>query len=496
MQKWRIMGGAIALALLTQGAAAQGRETLLTGILGGLAPGSEVSWSSGVASAGVETYQNLFFSVGPARVRAASVQVSPNGPQARVEASGVVISLDGDDLFGVEIGDLTLSLSAALVNGVSEISGIPDLCMIGRGGNTVDLERVRIVGGFGVGPQTAVRSELRVRNLSLAQETRPASGGCEVRITLRGGEITETRSDKSGLILSTLEADLSLPGSVETLVAGSAPDLALSAKLGGVEAQLPGGGAVANMRDGSMSLRLPALSAVPALTAYLRTRGASQAERDLAMAQALLPGDITLTAALNGTSVLAEALIPAQLISGLSRASLTTLIGDYEANVRTKGGEMNVQATSRITGVGETRARADLRVSAKPDDQAPLGAWPRLEPVIPRADLTQMEITHRDEGLLRAIELITGSPVSVLAALYLRDGVEEAPEPWRPALRRAVSELARFSALTTSAQGARVQISTPQGLSLQEAYLLLGFRPELVNDIIRTEVGPAPERSE
>jgi hypothetical protein len=494
MRKWQIMGGLLAIALLNQGAAAQGRDTLLTGILGGLAPGSEVTWSSGVANAGVETYQNLFFSVGPARVRAASIQVSPNGPQARVEASGVVISLDGDDLFGVEIGGITLSLSAALVNRVSDLSGIPDLCQIGRGGNKVDLERVRIVGRGGLNTERGVRSELRLRNLSLSQETRPTAAGCEVKLSLRGGEITESRSDKSGLSLSDLQASLSLPGSVETLVAGSAPDLALSAKVGGVEVLLPGGGAVANMRDGTVTFTAPALSAVPALTAYLRTRGAGPAEREKAVAEALLPADITLTADLNGTSILAEALIPAQLISGLSRASLTTLIGDYEASIRSKGGDMRVQAASRITGVGETRAGADLRIYAGSNDQSPLGVWPRLESLIPRVYLSGAEITHRDEGLLRAIELISGSPVSVLAALYLRDGAEATPERWRPALRRAVSELARFFALTTSAQGARVQIETPEGLSVQEAYLLLSFRPELVNDLIITQIGPNPER--
>jgi hypothetical protein len=494
MPNWRATSGAIALCLLGQGVAAQGTNTLLNGILGGLAPGSEVTWASGVASAGVETYQDLFFSVGTTRVRAASVRVSPDGPVASIEAQGVVLSRDEDDRFGVEIEHLRLSVSAALINGVSKITLIPDLCLLGRGENRVEAERVRIVQDVGQDPGRSVRSELRIRELSLRQEVSPVGSGCEIRFSLAADEVSEARSDKSGLSLSTLETTFSLPGNVETLTGRAAPDLNLSTRVGGVERQLPGGGAVANMRDGTLTLSAPALGLVPVLTAFLRTRDAGQGVRDTAIAEALLPAEASITASLNGTALLAEAIIPAHLISGISKASLTTVIGDYKAEILVKGGEAKIDLGSSITGVGVTRGEAILRLSAPPENATPIGIWPRLERVMPRADLMGAQLSHRDEGLLRAIELISGSPVSVLAAIYLKDGVLDAPEPWRPALRRAVSELARFSSLTLSRDGARLKVSTAPGISLQEAYTLLSFRPELAGDLILTNVGPAPAR--
>jgi len=496
MPNWRATCGAIALCLLTQGAAAQGTNTLLNGILRGIAPGSEVTWSSGVANAGVESYQDLFFSVGATRIRAASVRVAPDGSVVSIEAREVVLSRDGDDRFGVEIEHLRLSVSFALINGVSEIALVPDLCQIGRAGNRVEAERVRIVQGVGEDPARPVRSELRIRDISLRQEVSPAGSGCEIRFSLRADEVSEARSDKSGLSLSTLEMNLSLPGNVGTLTGGAAPDLNLSTRVGGVERQLPGGGAVANMRDGTLTLSAPALGLVPVLTAFLRTRDAGLGVRDKAIAEALLPAEVNIAASLNGTALLAEALIPAHLISGLSRASLTTVIGDYQAHISAKGGEVTVDLGSGITGVGKTRAEVLLRLSPPPENQTPIGISPRLERVMPRADLMGAQLSHRDEGLLRAIELISGSPVSVLAAIYLKDGVGAAPESWRPALRRAVSEIARFSALTPSGDGARLRVATAPGLSLQEAYKLLSFRPDLTGDLILTEVGPASDLSD
>jgi hypothetical protein len=492
MRNRAIIRGLSALVLAGYAGAASSQETLLTGVLNGLVPGSEVTWSSGVSSSGTEIYEDLFISLGGTRARAAQVRVTPDGAIARVEADGVVLNLDADPRFALEISRLAFSLSAPLLRASSDGAGVTDLCRTGQGGNAGQARGVRIVRDVGLDPSKRVQSELRIGEVSFRQETGPAGSGCELLLSGRADGLLEVRSDKSGFRIDRWEADLSLPGNVETLVSGAAPDLSLTIGFGGVERQLPGGGAVANVRDGTLRIAAPALSAVPVLTAFLKTRGAPVPERDAALMTALLPADIVVEAAINGVGLLAEALIPGGLISGLSRASLSTVTGDYEATARLRGGQLALDFGSQITGVGRTRVETRMRLSPRSESAGPVGVWPRLEAVLPRIGSETATLTHRDEGLLRAIELISGSSVSVLAAIYLEEGVEAAPETLRPALRRAISDLARLSAMSASGEGARLTLSPVTDLSVQEILLLLGLRPELAYELIGTEIGPAP----
>jgi hypothetical protein len=492
MRKRSIIRGLTALVLAGYAGPACSQETLLTGLLNGLVPGSWVTWSSGASSSGTETYKDLFLSLGGTRARAAQVRVTPDGAISRVEADGVVLNLDADPRFALEIGRLAFSLSAPLIRASSDRTGVIDLCRIGQGGNAVQAEGVRLVRDVGADPSKRVQSEIRIGEVSFRQETGPAGSGCELLLSGRADGLIEVRSDKSGFRIDRWEADLSLPGSVETLVSGAATDPSLTVRFGGAERQLPGGGAVANVRDGTLRIAAPALGAVPVLTAFLRTRGAPAPERDAALMTALLQADIVVEAAVSGVGLLAEALIPGGLISGLSRASLSTVTGDYEATARLRGGQLALDTGSQITGVGSTRVETRMRLSPRPEAAAPVGVWPRMEAILPRVGFDAVSVTHQDEGLLRAIELISGSSVSVLAAIYLGEGVEAAPETLRPTLRRAVSDLARLSAMSASGEGARLTLSPLTDLSVQEILQLLRMRPELAYELIGTEIGPAP----
>jgi hypothetical protein len=78
--------------------------------------------------------------------------------------------------------------------------------------------------------------------------------------------------------------------------------------------------------------------------------------------------------------------------------------------------------------------------------------------------------------------------MSVLAAIYLQDGLNDLPEAWRPAARRAVSELARFLSMTSRGEGAELILRTPTDLSVLETYRLLTLRPELADRLISSKI--------
>lgn len=492
MRKSHLLGGVLALLLSAQASLAQ--DTVLTGILTALAPGARVSWDSGVAQSGRETYEGLFVRDGRVRLRGDQVRVVPDGAVARIEADRLILNLDGDDRFALELNGVTLQISAAALRSLRDGGALPDLCDGEGAGAALEARGVRILRDVGAGPEGRVRSESRIERVRVDQEVRRVEGGCVVSLRglIEGAQ--EARSDKSGTRVDRSEISLSFPGSVGTLTSGKAPDLTLSLAFSGVLRQIPGGATVISVRDGSAEARVAALSAVPALTALLRTRGLTAPDRAAAVIAALTPADLDGSARINGTTLLAEALIPAGLISGLSRASLTSLIGDYEAGVEAANGRARLRLASNVVGVGETGLSAELRLAPRRADAPPLGLDPTLERVLPDIRLEGAELRHRDLGLLRAIELITGSPVSVLAAIYIQEGADAVPEPWRPATRRAVTELARFFSLTPRGEGALLRLSTPQDLSVPETYRLLTLRPELADQLILTEVTQAPPK--
>ncbi len=492
MRKPHLLGGVLALLLSAQASLAQ--DMVLTGILAALAPGARVSWDSGVAQSGRETYEGLFLRDGRVRLRGDQVRVVPDGPVARIEADRLVLNLDGDDRFAVELNAVTLQVSAAALLALRADGALPDLCGEEGAGAALEARGVRILRDVGTGPEGRVRAEARIDQVRIDQEVRRVEGGCVVTLSglMEGGQ--EARPDKSGVRVDRADISLTLPGNVATLTSGKAPDLTLTLGFGGVLRQIPGGATVVSIRDGAAEGRLAALSAVPALTALLRTRGLAAPDRAAAVISALTPADLGGSARLNGTTLLAEALIPAGLISGLSRASLTSLIGDYEAGVEAANGRARLRLSSNVVGVGETDLSAALRIAPRRPDAPPLGLDETLERVLPDLRLEGAELRHRDLGLLRAIELITGSPVSVLAAIYIQEGADAVPEAWRPATSRAVNELARFFSLTPKGEGALLRLSTPQDLSVPETYRLLTLRPELADQLIVTEVTQAPPK--
>lgn len=480
------------LGLLLSSGSALPQETVLSGVLTQFLPEARVSWSSGVASAGTETYEDLFVGDGDLRLRASRVMVTPEGPVARISAEGVVVNLDTDETLSLEIGTVTTSLSAPLLSALGGVEGLIDLCRLGATGTSLELTDLRGLGDVKQEGLRRVRSEVRADRVSLRQEVSPVGGGCrfEVSLDLLNGQ--EVRSDKSGTRIDRFGLTLSVPGNLQTLTAEGAPPLAVSATLAGLLRQVPGGASIALVRDGRLEGELTALSAVPALTALLRNRGRATPDRVAATLRALTPADVSATASLTGTTLLVEALVPADRISGLSRASLTSVIGDYRARLRTRAGLATVEVGSDLVGVGESSAALRARVSERGPDAPDRGLPPTLEAALPRVDLEEAVIRHQDRGLLRAVELITGSPVSVLAAIYLNEGVVELPEPWRPAARRAASELARFLSLTPQEDGAELLVRTPTDLSVLETYRLLTLRPELVDRLVASEVRQAP----
>jgi hypothetical protein len=483
----RIIPGALAgLLLLTGQASAQ--ETVLNGVLSGILPGSQVSWSSGVSRAGTETYEDLFVGRGELRLRADRVTVTPEGPVAHVEAEGVVVNLDSDASFSLELGSVSTSLSAPLIGAFRGVEGVPDLCRITAGGGRLEITGLRALRDVRREGARRVRSETSADRISLVQEVTPAGPGCEVRVSVDLLNAQEVRSDKSGVRVDQIELTLSLPGNVETLASNAAPPVRITAGFSGLLRQVPGGASVAVIQEGVAEAEITALSAVPALTAYLRGRGDTGGDRLAPIVRALIPGEVQASAALTGSTVLAEALLPADRISGLSRASLTNVIGDYRARVGTNEGRAELVISADLIGLGESALELSAEISPRGPDAPTLDLFPRLEPFLPRAHLEAATLRHRDLGLLRAIELISGSPVSVLAAIYLQDGLDDMPEAWRPAARRAVSELARFLSMTSRGEGAEITLRTPTDLSLLETYRLLTLRPELADRLISSEI--------
>jgi hypothetical protein len=474
--------------LLLAAAPAASQETVLSGILGPLLPEARVSWSVGTARGGAETYEDLFVGQGDARLRAGLVTVTPEGPVAKVEAEGLVLNLDTDETFSMEIGSLTTTLSAPMIAALRGVSGVPDLCRITAAGTLIEITDLRVLRDVGRDGLRRIRSETRIDRISIRQDVAAAGVGCEVRISVGLRNASEVRSDKSGTRIDRFDLSLSLPGNVETLASGSAPDLSISATFAGLLRQVPGGASIALVRDGAAQAELAALSAVPALTAFLRSRDDAPVDRAAAVSRALIPGDLRLSGALTGSTLLAEALVPADRISGLSRASLSSLIGDYSAEFGTRGGQAAVLIGSEIVGVGRSALEARARISERGPDAPQLDLIPSIEPFLPRFHLETATLRHEDRGLLRAIELITGSPVSVLAAIYLKEGLPDLPDPWQAPVRRAVSEVSRFLSLTTTGVGAEIELSTPTDLSVLETYRLLSLRPELADQLIASEV--------
>lgn len=487
MRHRKIIPGALTALLLTASPAAT-QETVLSGILAQLLPQSQVSWSTGVAREGAETYEDLFIGQGDARVRTGLVTVSPEGPVARIEAKDVILNLDSDETLSLEIGTLSSTLSAPMIAALRGVSGVPDLCRITAAGAEISLTGLRVLRDVGRDGPRQVRSETKIDRISILQDVAGAGAGCEIRISVGLENASEVRSDKSGTRVDRFELSLSLPGNVETLASQGAPNLSISATFAGLLRQVPGGASIALVRDGAAQAELAALSAVPALTAYLRSRDGTTLDRAVAVSRALVPGDLRMSAALTGSTLLAEALVPADRISGLSRASLTSLIGDYRAEFQARGGQAAVLIGSEIVGVGRSALEARARISERGPDAPQLDLIPSIEPFLPRFHLETATLRHEDRGLLRAIELITGSPVSVLAAIYLKEGLPDLPDPWQAPVRRAVSEVSRFLSLTTTGIGAEIELSTPTDLSVLETYRLLTLRPKLADQLIASEV--------
>jgi hypothetical protein len=486
----RIVPGALTGLLLLTGQASS-QETVLTGVLAGLLPGSEASWSSGVARAGAETYKDLFVGRGELRLRADRVTVTPEGPVALIEAEGVVLNLDPDASFSLELGSVSTALSAPLISALRGVDGVLDLCRITAAAARVELTGLRALRDVRLEGARRVRSEMSADRISLVQDVSPAGPGCEVRVSLELLNAQEVRSDKSGVRADGLELTLTLPGNVETLASDDAPPVRVTAGVSGFLRQVLGGASVAVVREGFAEAELTALSAVPDLTAYLRGRGGTGEDLLAAVIRALIPGELQASAALTGTTVLAEALLPADRISGLSRASLTNVIGDYRAQVRTRAGRTELEIAADLVGLGRSAFELAAEVSPRAADAPTLDLLRGLEPFLPRVRLEEARLRHQDRGLLRAIELISGSPMSVLAAIFLQDGLNDLPEAWRHAARRAVSELARFLSMTSRGEGAELTLRTPTDLSVLETYRLLTLRPELADRLISSETREA-----
>lgn len=486
----KVMGALLGAVFLPGAALSQ--ETVLSGVLSRALPDAQVSWSSGVAVSGTETYEDLFLSQGDFRVRADRVTVTPEGPIARIAAEGVVVNNDSDETFSLEVGSATTTLSAPMISALNGSDEVVDLCRVGAFGLTAEVRDLRVLRDVRQEGLTRVRSELKADRIDLNQTTSPVETGCGVEVTLNLVNVQEVRSDKSGTRADRFGISVSLPGNVETLTFAAAPPIQVSATFSGFLRQVPGGASIAVARDGGLEAEVSALSVVPALTAYLRGRGQTATDRAVSVARALIPADIRASAYLTGSTLLVEAMVPADRISGLSRASLTSLIGDYRAQLQTRSGQAAVEVSADLIGVGEISVDLRARLSERGDDAPDLGLPEILERVLPRTQLEAASIRHRDSGLLRAIELITGSPVSVLAAIYLKEGVSDLPENWRPAARRAVSETARFMSLTTRSQGAEISVRTPTDLSVLETYRLLTIRPELADQLITLEVREVP----
>jgi hypothetical protein len=493
MRRTLLLRGALLLGLAATPAQAQ--ETLLTTILKGALPGAQVTWSEGAGEAGVETYRDLFILHDGVRTRAEQLRVRTVDGAASIEATGLVINLDSDKRFALEIGSLQLRAAPGLLAAVSEPSRLLDLCAVGRAGAALEAGRIRLVRELP--PETPggrhIRSETRIERAEVSKASRATRSGCAVDLGLRVTDHQLVRSDQSGLSVIRYESSLTLPGNLATLASGEVPDLLLTGLFGGAEYRLPGGAAAATARDGTATLRIGSLSATPALTALLRTRGGTAGERVLAVINALIPARAELTGSVAGLILKPEDLIPAKRASGLSRGSLTNLIGDYRLSAQTEGGRISAEISSEVIGVGTTRFTLGAVVSPYPETRAAL-SWsdPALE-LLPPTRLAGAEIEQRDAGLLRAIELIAGFPVSVLAAIYIEEGVNEEPEPWRPALKRLAGDLARFFLLSLEGMGGRLTLTTPTDLTLQETIRLLAVKPELADQLYRIEVGPATD---
>lgn len=473
---------------------AQAQETVLTTLVKSAFPDAQVSWAEGTGRDGVETYRDLFILHEGVRTRAGEVSVEVVDGAAVVTASGIVLNLDWDRRFALEIGSVTLQAGPSLISALADPSPLLDLCAEGPGSAGINAERIRLVRE--VPALTAqgrpVRSESRMGRIEIGKTRQRAGTGCAIDLTLRVADHQLVRSDQSGFSLIRYEGSLTLPGNLQTLASGEVPYLLLEGGYGGGEYRLPGGAAAANGRDGSFAFRVGSLSATPALTAFLRSRQESSEIRFRAVMNALIGSRADLTGTASGVTLRPEDLIPSSRGLGLSRGSLTNLIGDYRFDISLSDGEVSAEASSEVIGLGQARLRARGRFVPLEEGGKPILSGSIAENIPPFL-LGEADMTLRDEGLLRAIELITGFPVSVLAAIYIQEGVNEEPEAWRPAMKRGAIDLARFFSLTTQGEGGRISVSVPTDLSLQETLRLLSLRPDLADQLYRVEVGPASD---
>jgi len=455
-------------------------------------PGAKVTWSAGSGEAGVETYQDVFISAGGVRTRISRLQLSNLGATAQIEASGLVVNLDGDTPFSLEIETLMIKAGPAHFIALADPSRLFDLCAMGPEGAELEARRVRLVRNLKpveLGGSTG-RAETRIEKVTVGKSDRRTPAGCAADLSLRVIDHQEIRSDQSGMTILRYEADLSLPRNLPTLAAGDVSDLTFTGNFGGAEHRLQGGTTAATARNGSVSARIGAVSLTPALTTALRTRGEPVTARVLATINALMSVKADLSLSARGVILKPEDLIPTNRASGLSRGSLSNLIGDYDLLGQSEGGNVRLDLTAEVIGVGLIRFGAGAALSPYPVERTALSWTDPDQDILPPARLTAAEIRLRDDGLLRAIELITGFPVSVLASIYIEEGVSEAPEAWQPALKRVAGDMARFFSLTSDGEGGRLSLTTPTDLTLQETVRLFQLRPDLAEQLYRIEVGP------
>lgn len=481
-----LRGGVVMIAALS--APAQAQETLLSRLVGQIGEDSRMSWDEGRRVETSEVYDGLRLATPGFVLNAETLQLTPKGNRLEAEADSVVFNSKTDSSFSFEADKITLFLGSEHVRLVSKRKLPRDFCALGAANMELTLEKARLVRNVEGGDEALLRRRDRVEKLDIEQGVEPTGTGCKLSASADMEGYERLYSDQSGATINALSVNFEMPGNVDTLIAGSVPEITLDLDIGGYEMRVSDGAPGVVMRDGQMSAEVLSRSAAPLLTSLIRTRGDTSLERTAAAYEAAR--DVVSTTRFSANALVARVqnFMPGTMAGELSRADLTSVIGDYDGVLSTDEAHARLEVNGDLTGLSRTKVDLALDLSPYQEDDFPGAGEVSLDALGLPVSLDRLLMEQTDEGFLRAFETFTGSTFSVFAALYSGKLVSEIPEPLRPAARFFLGRANIFFQNSARGGTGKARITTPTDLNLYETYLLGESRPDLIPRALKIEV--------
>lgn len=448
-----------------------------------------MTWDEGRRVEDAEVYDGFRLSTPSFTLNIEQVRLAPRGRQLDVMATGVLLNETGDGGgSSVEAESISALLGRPHVRMIADRTVPGDLCTLGGTGAEVTVKDASFVRSVPDDEGGLLRRRDRVERIDLGQDISDAAGGCRIDLSISADGFERASSDRSGTSLNRMSIDLSAPGSVDTLIAGGVPEVRADLDLGGYEMRVAGGAPGIVMRDGMARLRAASKSLAPLLTSFLRTRTERLAPRLVSAYDALRKADVGVNFSANGAVLRLENLMPDPVIGDLSRADLTSIIGNYEGEASIDDAAARLLVSGDLTGLSKTTADLHLDLPGYQEGFVAGDGEFSLYGLNPPVRLDKLDITQEDRGFLRSFERFTGSTFSVFAALYSGPLSSEIPEGYRPAARTFLGRMNDFFSDSARGGTGRIRITTPTDLSLYETYQLGTRRPDLFPRLIRLEV--------